>query len=381
MATRRIVATAVACVACAASLIAPLAASASTPDTDSSPAFVATIEPLTDSLAAELTGVSWHDGCPVALADLRLVTMPHLGFDGAVHEGELVVHAAVAGDVATVFGGLLARGFPIARMERVESFAGDDDASMAADNTSAFNCREITGGGAFSIHSWGMAIDVNPVRNPYVKGTTVLPTDGLAFLDRTDIRPGMIIADDAVVAAFAAAGFEWGGSWTRLQDYQHFEIPEPEAVAASYVAPPGSQGAAAVAPCSAGTPDSAAWSGELWSYVDTADGSIDVAEFNEFLAGQPAGVAGPCDAARVLLHLDRPDPQATAVVVDTQPVAGGAVVTVTLDGLLDDSVAAVRYIFEMTALPVAPVQITTGSWSQRCQPGRGHEDFSTELCV
>ena len=128
-------------------------------------------------------------------------------------------------------------------------------------------------------------------------------------------------------------------------------------------------------------PDSSAWAGELSSSVDIAAGTVDVTAFNEFLAAQPAGVAGPCDAARVLLHLERPEPLATAVVVDTQPVAGGAVVTVTLDGLLDDSVAAVRYAFEMTAAPGAPMRITTGTWAQRCQPDRGHQDFSTELCV
>jgi hypothetical protein len=159
--------------------------------------------------------------------DLRIIRMPHWGFDGQVHDGELVVHRDVAAAVADVFGTMFAQRFPIARMERVEAYGGDDDASMAADNTSAFNCREITGGGAFSNHSWGTAIDVNPLENPYVKGDVVLPDAGATYLDRGDVRPGMIVDGDVVVTAFAAIGFEWGGHWNRLQDYQHFEAANP----------------------------------------------------------------------------------------------------------------------------------------------------------
>ena len=185
------------------------------------------MEPIGEPLAAEMRAVSWRPGCPVPISDLRLITMNHWGFDGQVHTGELVVHADVADDIVGVFARLFDVGYPIRRMERIEHYGGDDDASMAADNTSAFNCRPITGGGAFSVHSWGKAVDINPVENPYVKGDIVLPEAGRPFVDRSSSRPGVIVDDDVVVEAFAAIGFVWGGDWTRLKDYQHFEVEDP----------------------------------------------------------------------------------------------------------------------------------------------------------
>ena len=183
----------------------------------SEPQFEASVEPIGEQLAAEMRAVSWRPECPVPISDLRLITMNHWGFDGQVHTGELVVHADVADDIVGVFDRLFDVGYPIRRMERIEHYAGDDDASMAADNTSAFNCRPITGGGAFSVHSWGKAIDINPVENPYVKGDIVLPEAGQPFVDRNSSRPGVIVDGDVVVEAFAAIGFVWGGDWTAAQ--------------------------------------------------------------------------------------------------------------------------------------------------------------------
>jgi hypothetical protein len=204
--------------------VATAPASGSSPVT---PPFQATVEPISAELAAEMTGVSWRPGCPVSISDLRLISMPHRGFDGQAHHGELVVHEDVATDVVAVFAALYADGFPIRRMQRVEAYGGDDDASMATDNTSAFNCREITGGGAVSIHSLGLAIDINPVENPYVRDGDVLPLAGVEYLDREDIRPGMIVEGE-VTTAFDEIGFVWGGSWRTLKDYQHFEAAETE---------------------------------------------------------------------------------------------------------------------------------------------------------
>ena len=188
------------------------------------PEFSATVSEIDAATAEEMRGVSWEPGCPVPIEDLRLVDMTHWGFDGAVHRGELVVHEDVAMDVVEAFGVLYEAGFPIRRMERVEEYGGSDDASMAADNTSAFNCRPITGTtDRFSIHSYGKAIDLNPVENPYVRGDTVLPEAGRAYLDRSDVRPGMVVDKDLVTKAFKKAGFKWGGDWKSLKDYQHFE--------------------------------------------------------------------------------------------------------------------------------------------------------------
>lgn len=189
--------------------------------------FTATIKPVDARTRARMLGVTWRKGCPVAIKDLRIITMPFWGFDGRVHSrGQLMVHKDVAGDVAAVFKRMYTKRFPIRRMELIEKYAGSDDRSMAADNTSAFNCRAVTGRpGVFSIHSYGKAIDINPVENPYVKGTTVLPPSGKPYVKRSPRRPGMIVNRDHVVKAFAAKGFDWGGSWRSLKDYQHFEIP------------------------------------------------------------------------------------------------------------------------------------------------------------
>lgn len=184
------------------------------------PAFRSSIVRIDDALATRMT-TSYHEGCPVPLHALRYLRVSHVGFDGAAHTGELVVAADVADDIVSVFRTLYAERFPIRQMRLVDDFGGSDDESMAADNTSAFNCRQITGGGGWSEHSFGAAIDINPVENPYVSGSVVLPPAGRDFLDRPH-RPGVIRAGDAVVRAFTAIGWTWGGSWSSPVDLQHF---------------------------------------------------------------------------------------------------------------------------------------------------------------
>lgn len=191
-------------------------------------AVAAEVTPLFRSSIGEITpeleqrmATSWRPGCPVPLEDLRYVTVSHVGFDGVVRTGELVVHADVAEGLVGVFAELFAQRYPIRSMRLVDDFGADDTASMDADNTSAFNCRAITGGSAWSEHAYGRAIDLNPVENPYVRGSHVAPRAGRDFADRPDL-PGVVHADDEVVQAFAAAGWHWGGDWTRPIDYQHF---------------------------------------------------------------------------------------------------------------------------------------------------------------
>jgi D-alanyl-D-alanine carboxypeptidase len=164
---------------------------------------------------------SWRPGCPVPLSGLRLLTVSHIGMDGAAHTGELVVAASVADDVVTVFRRLYEARFPIRSLRLVDDFGGSDDASMAADNTSAFNCRAVTGGTTFSEHAYGTAIDINPVENPYRRGSTVAPPAGRAFLNRPR-SAGVIHAGDVVTKAFADIGWKWGGWWSSSVDYQHF---------------------------------------------------------------------------------------------------------------------------------------------------------------
>ena len=177
-----------------------------------------------ESAPAARMSDSWRPGCPVPIGDLRLLTLTHWGFDGKVHTGELVVHADVAGPVMDVFEALFVERFPIRRMELVDAYGADDDLSMAADNTSAFNCRSVTGTpGVWSEHSFGRAIDLNPIENPYISsGGTVLPPAGAAYTDRSRGAKGMILRGGAAVTAFASIGWEWGGDWTSPKDYQHF---------------------------------------------------------------------------------------------------------------------------------------------------------------
>jgi len=184
------------------------------------------VEPIAPPLLVKIGTSTWHAGCPVPPDDLRQLTLSYWNFDRKPANGVLIVHKDVAGEVAEVFRDLFQHGFLIEKITPVEEYQGDDDASMAANNTSAFNCRDVTGQpGKFSNHSWGRAIDINPLTNPYIKGDKVLPPEGRRYLDRTQALPGSILADSFVVKRFAQAGWQWGGSWSDRKDYQHFEKP------------------------------------------------------------------------------------------------------------------------------------------------------------
>jgi hypothetical protein len=172
--------------------------------------------------AADLPA-SWRPGCPVGPEDLRLLSMSYWGFDDRPYTGTMVVSAAAAPAVLDVFHRLYDRRFPIRRMEPVDVYGGSDDASIAADNTAAFNCRNAVASGPphWSAHAYGEAIDVNPVENPYLDGGQVLPPAGAAYLNRADVRAGMAVKGGELNNAFAAAGWYWGGVWAS-PDYQHF---------------------------------------------------------------------------------------------------------------------------------------------------------------
>ncbi len=183
------------------------------------PAFRSLVEPVD----AAMLGASWRADCPVDPSDLAKVTVSFVDFDGASASGELIVHGSAAGTMVEVFARLYEHRYPIQRMEPVSVFDGDDDASMAANNTSAFNCRRVTGGTTWSRHASGLAIDLNPLQNPYVAGSHVLPPSGAGFVDREVHHPAMIRRGDVVVEAFTDAGWRWGGDFTTLADWQHFE--------------------------------------------------------------------------------------------------------------------------------------------------------------
>jgi hypothetical protein len=170
-----------------------------------------------------MTGASWHPDprCP-PFEELRLLTLSHWDMTGAPRTGQLVVARELAGEVLSIFERLFARGFPIERMDLIDLFGGNDDASMAANNTSAFNFRNVAGTEVLSNHSFGVAIDINPAVNPMIVGGAIFPPGGAAYLDRDRLRPGMIVRPGPVVELFEAHGWEWGGDWSPMKDYHHF---------------------------------------------------------------------------------------------------------------------------------------------------------------
>jgi len=185
--------------------------------------FVFEAQPLPQATRQRMTGTVWRPGCPVSLEDLRSIRLTHWGFDGAVHEGTLVVHTDAVATLQGVFAEFHAARWPIRQIRPIEEYGGDDTVSMDADNTSAFNCRPSTGStSTWSQHAYGRAIDINPRENPYVTSKGVEPKAGEAFVDRTRLQPGQIDARSVVVTAFDSRGWGWGGRWSSSKDYQHF---------------------------------------------------------------------------------------------------------------------------------------------------------------
>ena len=157
----------------------------------------------------------------------KIVKVKYYSFDGLIHQGQIIVDKDLKTDIKKIFKFALEQKFPINTVIPVsapqfrKNGKWDDDLSMEANNTSGFNYREKTGGGSLSNHAYGRAVDINTVQNPYVKGTLVLPPNG-KWQPGT---PGTFTADHPIVKMFIALGWDWGGGWTRLQDYQHFEKP------------------------------------------------------------------------------------------------------------------------------------------------------------
>ncbi len=172
---------------------------------------------------------SLHPGCPVGTRDLRYLRMTHVGFTGSAVSGEMIVNASQASAVVDVFRRLYAARWPIYQMRLVDDYQGNDDLSLAANNTSGFNCRRVDGTQRWSTHAYGHAIDINPIQNPYIIGGSVSPEEGRRYVQverSADVpqRRGVIGAGDVVVAAFERIGWDWGGDWVNTKDYQHFYL-------------------------------------------------------------------------------------------------------------------------------------------------------------
>lgn len=168
------------------------------------------------NLPEALSGMQIPDA---VINKLELVKVKYYGFDGHIHEGQLVVHSEVVNDIKEIFEFIYETQFPVEKVIPISEYRWSDEESMKDNNTSAFNYRFISGTRIHSMHASGLAIDINPFQNPYIKNHIVLP-DGAVY-DST--RPGTISENSQLVKEFKKRGWTWGGDWKNLKDYQHFE--------------------------------------------------------------------------------------------------------------------------------------------------------------
>ena len=182
---------------------------------------------IPDSVFCRMQGKSFKAECSTLRSDLRYLRVLHCNLEGETLAGELVCHKSIAGDLLDIFRKLYEAKYPIERMVLVDEYDADDEASMSANNTSAFNFRRVAGTKTLSLHSRGMAIDINPRYNPYVrwrKGKRLVsPANATAYADRTKDFPYQIKKGDLCYRLFKQHGFTWGGDWKNSKDYQHFE--------------------------------------------------------------------------------------------------------------------------------------------------------------
>jgi poly-gamma-glutamate synthesis protein (capsule biosynthesis protein) len=186
-------------------------------------AFGCEVLPISDEIRARITDKSWRPSdprCP-RLTDLAYLRVDHITFDGTTTRGELIVAAALAARTVDLFRRLYALGFPIRQLRLVDDYNASDDASMDADNSSAFNFRVVAGTSILSQHALGRAIDLNPVENPWRRPDRIVPAAGTAFADRSHLRPGMIVRPGPITALLDEAGWEWGGDWLHAFDDHH----------------------------------------------------------------------------------------------------------------------------------------------------------------
>jgi hypothetical protein len=194
--------------------------------------FAGRISALPPAVERKMDGATWKPGCPVPLSDLRLLRFNYWGFDGELKRGPLVVNASVAQDVLWVFRQLFDARFPLKRVGLARAFhekRWEENKDSRRSVTASFNCRvAITPAGpsnTYSQHSYGLAVDVNPLQNPYVRSDGwVRNRYARPYVDRSEDLPGMIHPGDVVVRSFAAIGWAWGGDWSGGKDYMHFSL-------------------------------------------------------------------------------------------------------------------------------------------------------------
>lgn len=188
---------------------------------------------IPDDIFDKMQGKSYKEDCVVPRQDLRYVHVLHKNLEGETLEGELICHKIIADDLVSIFRELYDQSYPIEKIRLIDEYDADDEASMTDNNSSCFNYRTMTGSDKISKHGLGIAIDINTLYNPYVKGTgadiIVEPSAGAEYADRESDYPYKIEEGDLCYELFIEHGFEWGGSWNSVKDYQHFELSDEKA--------------------------------------------------------------------------------------------------------------------------------------------------------
>lgn len=181
------------------------------------------VSKINGSIEKRINGISWTEDAPVGLIDLRYLEVSYWGFDDISHVGEIIVNECIAEEVLDIFKELYDNDFKIEKMNLISDYEANDNLSMADNNSSGFCFRAVEGTTILSKHSYGIAIDINPIQNPYVKGDKISPAEGNDYIDRSNIREGMIVKENCCYNAFISRGWIWGGEWNSLKDYQHFQ--------------------------------------------------------------------------------------------------------------------------------------------------------------
>jgi hypothetical protein len=181
---------------------------------------------ISNEIKNRIFGISYPKECEVPLNDLKYVKVLHYDFHQNIKTGELIVNTLVAKDITKIFKELYDNKYPVEKIRLIDEYDADDEKSMADNNTSCFNYRRIDSSSTLSSHSYGLAVDINPLYNPYVRtgfgNRNILPAEGAKFVDRTLNIPGLIVKDDICYRTFIKKGWQWGGDWTDRKDYQHF---------------------------------------------------------------------------------------------------------------------------------------------------------------
>lgn len=187
-----------------------------------------TIDTISDSVMLRMAGRSFPKDCTVDRSELRYLRVLHYDAEGKVHEGELVCNKLIASDLIDIFRKLYEARYPIERMRLIDDYDADDERSMQANNTSCFCFRTVPGSNKLSKHARGIAVDINPLYNPYVRTLkngqrSILPRTARRWANRKVASPYKLEKDDLCYRLFIEHGFTWGGAWRSQKDYQHFE--------------------------------------------------------------------------------------------------------------------------------------------------------------